>query len=251
MNTGKSPLSKTRKEKLRAALESLDSDKVLTLTELEGFLHALVITPDMVMPSEWLPGVFGEETPEFETEEHQQQVFSAIFDAYRAYEKARTANKLRFPFKLISFSRDMLYEIQQWCYGFMEALVLRPEIWFLNALEGELNFDDLPEMEQAVALSVSTIGAVAYPGDFIKALLETETINGNEKEIFAALSEEITNVPFAVEILQLYGNTLWQEKLQQMRGGVFDFNTKKKKIGRNDPCPCGSGKKYKKCCGRN
>lgn len=24
----------------------------------------------------------------------------------------------------------------------------------------------------------------------------------------------------------------------------------KKKIGRNDPCPCGSGKKYKKCCGR-
>jgi hypothetical protein len=28
-------------------------------------------------------------------------------------------------------------------------------------------------------------------------------------------------------------------------------NTKKIKIGRNDQCPCGSGKKYKKCCGRN
>ncbi len=26
---------------------------------------------------------------------------------------------------------------------------------------------------------------------------------------------------------------------------------KEKKPGRNDPCPCGSGKKYKKCCGRN
>ena len=26
---------------------------------------------------------------------------------------------------------------------------------------------------------------------------------------------------------------------------------KDKKIGRNDPCPCGSGKKYKYCCGRN
>ncbi|MBO5148805.1 MAG: SEC-C domain-containing protein, partial [Anaerotignum sp.] len=23
------------------------------------------------------------------------------------------------------------------------------------------------------------------------------------------------------------------------------------KVGRNDPCPCGSGKKYKQCCGRN
>jgi len=26
---------------------------------------------------------------------------------------------------------------------------------------------------------------------------------------------------------------------------------KKRKIGRNEPCPCGSGKKYKHCCGRN
>ena len=26
---------------------------------------------------------------------------------------------------------------------------------------------------------------------------------------------------------------------------------KGKKVGRNDPCPCGSGKKYKKCCGRD
>ena len=25
----------------------------------------------------------------------------------------------------------------------------------------------------------------------------------------------------------------------------------KPKVGRNDPCPCGSGKKYKNCCGRN
>ena len=26
---------------------------------------------------------------------------------------------------------------------------------------------------------------------------------------------------------------------------------KGKKVGRNDPCPCGSGKKYKKCCGKD
>ena len=24
-----------------------------------------------------------------------------------------------------------------------------------------------------------------------------------------------------------------------------------KKVGRNEPCPCGSGKKYKNCCGKN
>ena len=30
-----------------------------------------------------------------------------------------------------------------------------------------------------------------------------------------------------------------------------DTIVKGPKIGRNDPCPCGSGKKYKKCCGKN
>jgi preprotein translocase subunit SecA len=29
-----------------------------------------------------------------------------------------------------------------------------------------------------------------------------------------------------------------------------DAKNKAKKIGRNEPCPCGSGKKYKKCCGK-
>ncbi|RMG59373.1 MAG: preprotein translocase subunit SecA [Deltaproteobacteria bacterium] len=34
-------------------------------------------------------------------------------------------------------------------------------------------------------------------------------------------------------------------------GGTRTVRRKEKKVGRNDPCPCGSGKKYKKCCGRN
>jgi len=40
----------------------------------------------------------------------------------------------------------------------------------------------------------------------------------------------------------------------KMRNAGLDSSSaqqsKRKKIGRNDPCPCGSGKKYKKCCGR-
>lgn len=36
--------------------------------------------------------------------------------------------------------------------------------------------------------------------------------------------------------------------LEQKKSGTI---VKGPKIGRNDPCPCGSGKKYKKCCGRN
>lgn len=37
-------------------------------------------------------------------------------------------------------------------------------------------------------------------------------------------------------------------KLSQTDSKIFDIRTGGK-IGRNDPCPCGSGKKYKKCCG--
>jgi preprotein translocase subunit SecA len=34
------------------------------------------------------------------------------------------------------------------------------------------------------------------------------------------------------------------------RGKRKPFKREQAKVGRNDPCPCGSGKKYKKCCGR-
>ena len=40
---------------------------------------------------------------------------------------------------------------------------------------------------------------------------------------------------------------------QTNQGGDVQERTPRKveqKVGRNDPCPCGSGKKYKKCCGR-
>ena len=56
----------------------------------------------------------------------------------------------------------------------------------------------------------------------------------------------------------LYGLEQWDELLSDekkkelvkthRRAGTV---VKGEKIGRNDPCPCGSGKKYKHCCGRN
>ena len=43
------------------------------------------------------------------------------------------------------------------------------------------------------------------------------------------------------------------KKVQNLATGESKHPTerKKTKIGRNEPCPCGSGKKYKNCCGRN
>ena len=53
-----------------------------------------------------------------------------------------------------------------------------------------------------------------------------------------------------------FGNVV-RLKQQKRRGGERYTDDspkqparKESKVGRNDPCPCGSGKKYKKCCGR-
>lgn len=46
---------------------------------------------------------------------------------------------------------------------------------------------------------------------------------------------------------------IWKFKgatINQLNGQTQEKNFKNKKIGRNEPCPCGSGKKYKNCCGK-
>ncbi|MCD8089578.1 MAG: SEC-C domain-containing protein [Clostridiales bacterium] len=56
----------------------------------------------------------------------------------------------------------------------------------------------------------------------------------------------------------LYGLPQWEGIFTREQLDIFYKEqkhsktiVKEKKIGRNDPCPCGSGKKYKKCCGAN
>ncbi len=53
--------------------------------------------------------------------------------------------------------------------------------------------------------------------------------------------------------LEEWDAVLTQEKRREIKKEYVDSITAKsqKTAGRNDPCPCGSGKKYKKCCGQN
>ena len=69
--------------------------------------------------------------------------------------------------------------------------------------------------------------------------------------------EEDTVVSLAFDKERLYKIPQWkeifsEEELKKFYKEQKESTTirKPKKIGRNDPCPCGSGKKYKKCCGR-
>ena len=82
--------------------------------------------------------------------------------------------------------------------------------------------------------------------------------------------EEDTEVKLDIDLEKLYYNMVeakaewlyslpaWDSLLTEERRKELYLKQKKsgtvvkeKKVGRNDPCPCGSGKKYKKCCGAN
>ena len=61
--------------------------------------------------------------------------------------------------------------------------------------------------------------------------------------LFRIRSEEDVKREQAAKITATNGETDGSDKKRPVKKG--------EKVGRNDPCPCGSGKKYKKCCGAN
>ena len=65
------------------------------------------------------------------------------------------------------------------------------------------------------------------------------------KNMVAAKADWLYSLPQWKEIFS-------EEELKRLYKEQKESTTirKEKKIGRNDPCPCGSGKKYKKCCGK-
>ena len=99
-----------------------------------------------------------------------------------------------------------------------------------------------------------------------ETLIETLETDTRAKDFYDIYKLMINNI----DKEKLYKNMVdaradWLYELPQWEK-IFDENTRKrlykeqknsgtirkeKKIGRNDPCPCGSGKKYKYCCGAN
>lgn len=67
-----------------------------------------------------------------------------------------------------------------------------------------------------------------------------EDIKGQERIILRTITSDFLN---SVRLWNLRGRSMSKEVKKEIVHSV--------KVGRNDPCPCGSGKKYKKCCGKN
>ncbi|MFY9610662.1 MAG: SEC-C metal-binding domain-containing protein [Blastocatellia bacterium] len=82
----------------------------------------------------------------------------------------------------------------------------------------------------------------AIIGMDIIAMGDFSITNVNRKTIVSFRIPSIATVDYVADVKKLKAE---QERLENAK----PIRNKGPRVGRNDPCPCGSGKKYKKCCG--
>ena len=113
------------------------------------------------------------------------------------------------------------------------------ELKFFNDIEDFVNKNWSNNEDKGDGIS-AFIWHILKFGMYNKEMLDilSEEISLNKKEL-RLIDEFCKNYKNKIAIWSLNGYTL-DDKRQ----------VKKEKIGRNDPCPCGSGKKYKNCCGK-
>lgn len=101
------------------------------------------------------------------------------------------------------------------------------------------------------------MGFIDGISESVKEEIELETIEADTKVSIKIDLEKLYYNMVAVEAHWLYNLPGWEEilpaeKRKEIQKAYKNSKTivKEDKVGRNDPCPCGSGKKYKKCCGK-
>lgn len=210
-------------DELDAFLMSMRTpEETFCIDELDGFLTAVAIGPDLIMPSEWLPCIWGGETPDFASEAEAQRVMDAIIGRYN--EILRTLRDEPEGYEPIVMENPLTGEpsAADWVEGFVAGMALSPDGWmaFLDSEDGRY---------------FAPIGAYLDGDDSAlpPAIGDTQAARRVRRETVALL-------PTCVPAMHAF-----------FRRTRLGESGRRRKVGRNDPCPCGSGKKYKMCCGAN
>ena len=124
--------------------------------------------------------------------------------------------------------------LSQWARGFLTCHTYLEEIW------SEFTPDELDE-ELSSILMVLTF--FASP-----TLAEAYHREGKGKRSLEHLAETVVMIfPDAMIDYAHLGRSIFQARREE--GDLIQGPLDRPKVGRNEPCPCGSGKKFKKCCG--
>ena len=199
-----------------------------------------------------------------------QNAFSGVhhLDMTSCQELLRQVEGVYFPKYAVRFSQEQLdtMDAQAIIDAFTQAAVA-----YYQQKEDEFTPPVMREVERVVLLRVvdeywmEHIDAMSdlRQGIRLRAYAQTDPIIAYKKESLEMFEEMIAAIQDET-VRQLY-SVRWQknEEVKRQRvanatsesvggdGTVKKQPRKVKKIGRNEPCPCGSGKKYKNCCGRN
>jgi uncharacterized protein len=227
--------SPKEKRDLQAVLHTANPKNRFTLEALHGFLYGLAIIPEPVPPSEWLPMVLGDEI-KIDSLPIDEQLLTPLFEAYNRFMDKADKEQLAFPFEMENLKVGDLEQMYDWTVGFFTAMTLRPDIW--NIPEDE---NTLTEAQKELSNCFSIVMGIALPEELPELFPSEEGRTQEEEDKLQATLFGL--LPLAVERIQEYAATGTLEM-------PADNDDRREKIGRNEPCPCGSGKKYKKCCGK-
>lgn len=203
-------------DELEALLERYGSENsIASMSMLDGFLTAVVSGPHLIMPSTWLTAIWGgeQDQPEWQNEAELERFIDLMMWHYNNITTTLTyAAEDYYPITP-EYERDAKWSPlnNDWCSGYLRGIELAP-------------WPTLPAPEAA---------ALAIISEPLKAFSR------------AHLQEKENQVRFAARIL--HAHFLAQRKRSEHPARSQPVVVPIK-VGRNEPCPCGSGKKYKQCC---
>lgn len=103
-------------------------DDGMGLSDLDGFLTGVVVGPELILPSEWLPVIWGGQEPKFGTEDEMRTVLGTIMGRYN--EIAACFNSDPGEFDPIFWEGPHGEVIaSDWAGGFLDAVALRSKAW--------------------------------------------------------------------------------------------------------------------------
>ena len=201
------------------------SDKIgndgMMLSDMDGFLTAIAVGPEMIMPKEWLPKILGSKPPKFSSVKEAEEIMGMIMARYN--EILRQVAEGPESFEPIFWENKQGQLVaDDWAQGFLDAFAMRRSAW-----DPLLNSDEHHHLFIPIGIHMFD--------DQGKPLVDIENDEAN-RTIF-------NNAPHLIPECVVAIDRFWKQARQYYQG--------REKTGRNDPCPCGSGKKFKKCCGNN
>lgn len=203
----------------------LDQPEAMLVSQLDGFLTGIVVSPDLITPGRWIPLIWagdeGDSEPDFENEEDLQAFLNLVMIHYHAIIDA-LAHPGAYAPVLETDTRTDETMWEMWIDGFAQAMALSPDGW------ARIDADDDAGCHAALK-GIRTLR------DFAEGDL---ALDDKEEDRWDAEAPDL--IPIWVEMLHQ-----WRVENDPRR----PVAVRRTKVGRNDPCPCGSGKKYKKCCG--